>query len=264
MNNENTKRNLVINSVVSLFAHEHANSLLTRSFTECNEDEHKNDCMRKVLEKAINERDLFIIQLESIINLHSKTLVKNKNLVIKLNRILGLINVKYDINKEMITAEHVPSVLLSKDEKYLYFDTSFVTDSFYKRLIDQINITFLDGCFSATTILVRKLFENLLIDLLRKKFSNKKEEHLFWNVEKERFWFFSKIIKNFNSKLTDFKKYSDKLDRTFVKFLNESIRYQGNQAAHSIEDQISKEDLEKRKKQINNYIEVLFSVFSKI
>lgn len=262
MDFEDDKRDIIISSIVSLFAHEEANSLLARSFTECVEDDYKNDCMKRVLEKVKQNRDLFVIQLESIITLHTNALGAKENLVFRLNRILSLINLKYDFQKGIISATHVPSVLLSCDEKFIKLDTRFFPDSFYNDLIEQINVTYLDGCYSATMVLLRKLFENLIIDILRKKYGTDKEKNLYWDVNRKQFLTFYTLINNFNKKINDFETYK-KIDNKLIEFLNKKIRYPGNESAHSIEDKISREEMEKKKQKINDYLESLFSVLNK-
>ena len=264
MNFEGDRRDTIINSIIALFAHEIANSRITRTFVQCDDEDHKNDCMRKVLERAKHDRDLFIINLGSIIRLHSNALSSDEDLVFNLNRILHLISIKYDIEKGIITANHVPSVLLSRDEMYLKFDTKFIPDSFYNSLLEQINITYLDDCYSATTILLRKLFENLIIDILRKKYGTDTNKTLYWNSKRKQFLSFSTLIENFSKKINDFETYSKRMDKKFIDFLNKNIRFPGNESAHSIEDNISKDELEKKQQQINNYVEILFSIFSKL
>ena len=48
--------------------------------------------------------------------------------------------------------------------------------------------------YQSTTILLRKLFENLLIDLLRTKYGSQKVE-FFYNTEQNRFLEFYQLIK---------------------------------------------------------------------
>lgn len=264
MDFEENRRNTIVNSIIALFAHEIANSRITRTFVQCDEDDHKNDCMRKILEDVQHDRDLFVTNLESIIKLHSNVLNADENLLFNLNRNLGLINIEYDIEKGNIIAQHIPSVLLSSDEMYLEYDTNFIPDTFYNSLLSQINVTYLDNCYTATMILIRKLFENLLIDILRKKFSTEEEKKLYWDISRKRFLSFHTLIENFNQKLKDFDTYPGKLDKKFIKFLNKSIRYPANESAHSIEKRISKVEMEEKKKQINDYVEILFSIFSRI
>ena len=55
----------LISSICGLFSHEQANSLLTRSFPDCKDIEHKTDCMRTVLEKSCKHPDIFFSKLNS-------------------------------------------------------------------------------------------------------------------------------------------------------------------------------------------------------
>ena len=257
-------RRTIISSIVSLFGSLQANSLLTRSFPECSDIKHKNDCMRVVLDNVIDNRDLFVLKLETIINLHSKVLEEEDNLITKINRILGLMNVNYEENRKIITAKYVPSVLLSDEEKYLDIDKNFIPDSFYNDLIEQINVTFLDCCYSASTILLRKLFENLLIDILRKKYGTKECKYLYWNERRKHFLNFAKLIENFKEKLNDFIIYSKKIEKNFIKFLEEKIKFPGNESAHTIEEIIEEKDLRLKQNEINSYLRLLFSILQKI
>ena len=52
MDLEEDIKNTIISSIVSLFAHKEANSLISRTFPECKDIEHKNDCMRELLENV--------------------------------------------------------------------------------------------------------------------------------------------------------------------------------------------------------------------
>jgi len=55
---------------------------------------------------------------------------------------------------------------------------------FYQKLVDEINISYHYSLILAPSILLRKLFENLLIDLLREQFKTSKLE-LYFNIKKK-------------------------------------------------------------------------------
>ncbi len=58
--------------------------------------------------------------------------------------------------------------IASTIEKFI--GVTWVPDDFYGKLVDEINYLFLSRHLMSTYILIRKLLENLIIDILRKKY----------------------------------------------------------------------------------------------
>lgn len=71
-------------------------------------------------------------------------------------------------------------------------------DSFQKRHFDEINRAYNAGCYTAVFILCRKVIENLIIDLLVKRFpeKNKSNRELYFDTHQQRFKDFSVILDN--------------------------------------------------------------------
>jgi hypothetical protein len=66
--------------------------------------------------------------------------------------------------------------------------TSKFDDIFYVSLVSEINDVFSIGKYTATMVLVRKLFENLLVDLLRERYiSDPSKITLFFNPRKHEY-----------------------------------------------------------------------------
>jgi len=129
-----------------------------------------------------------------------------------------------------------------------------VPDDFYRELIRKINISYQFGLYTCTLILIRKLIENLIIDILRNTFGLQRIE-LFYDKDHGRFRMLNELIKNF-------KEYKD-IYRTIVRDIDdiiaklEELRPYVNASAHSIEDElkITKNELDNLNKEINlNYI----------
>jgi len=114
------------------------------------------------------------------------------------------------------------------------------TDEFYDKLVLEINSAFRVRLFSATMVLIRKLFENLIIDLLRRKYGNRPpEKELWYSMGDKRYNVFSDLINNFEKHVDDFKPYNvdfqwEKSKNDFFKFLRD-IKERGDACAHSIE-----------------------------
>lgn len=117
-------------------------------------------------------------------------------------------------------------------------------DNFYQRLIEEINNTYQNKTYTSTLILSRKLIENLLIDLLRKKFGSESKEdvEIYYNIKDGRFHDFAYLVKNFEERKDKFL-VDKELVEEFVRLVK-PFRKGANSKTHSIIHFIeNKEDL---------------------
>jgi hypothetical protein len=79
-------------------------------------------------------------------------------------------------------------------------------DYFINEHVKEINNAFNAKCFTSSNIMFRKLVENLIIDILRKKFPSKslQDVSLYFDTTKTRFNDFSVILRNLYDKRTAF------------------------------------------------------------
>jgi len=91
-------------------------------------------------------------------------------------------------------------------KKIIIFIDYLTEDFFRKEHIKEINKAYTHQCYTATYILCRKVIENMLIDILRTKFSEKSKENkeLYFDTSKKRFKDFGVILDNLKSKKDDF------------------------------------------------------------
>ena len=121
----------------------------------------------------------------------------------------------------------------------LLVSTKF-TDSFYDKLVLEINSAFRVRLFTATMVLIRKLFENLIIDLLRRRYGDHPpEKELYYSMKDKRYRSFSTLIHNFETHVDDFSSYNvgfqwGKSKNEFFNFLRDT-KERGDACAHSIE-----------------------------
>jgi len=74
--------------------------------------------------------------------------------------------------------------------------------------------------------MIRKLFENLVKDLLRNHFkSDPKNTHYYW--KKGSYISFYRLIENLEGNIPELKQYSQKIDSDLITFLK-AIKYTGN------------------------------------
>jgi len=63
----------------------------------------------------------------------------------------------------------IPPTLLTVPAIPEYLLIQVFSDEFYKILVQNINLAYRYGLYTAAMVLIRKILENLLIDILRKK-----------------------------------------------------------------------------------------------
>ena len=108
----------------------------------------------------------------------------------------------------------------------------------------EINQTYHHKIYTATFMLVRKLFENFLIDILRKNFKKEKELYIPTN-NKKRYNDFSVLLSNFSAKRSQFNFTTTEID-SITKSLK-PYRIEANSKTHSIIEFGKKQDLTKYK-----------------
>lgn len=133
---------------------------------------------------------------------------------------------------------------------------------FYDELIDEINLTHAYGLHRSTSILLRKLFETLLIELLRIKFGSQRID-LYYNEKKHQFRGFYNLIKNLKSVQNEFNPITSGLDGNFFEFL-EKFRETANSNVHNLESYFDKSLLENDKEKMNHIILVIKNAITKI
>jgi len=145
-------------------------------------------------------------------------------------------------------------------EEYLEF--KFIKDKFYSSLIQDFNEIYRNGIFWLLPFILRKIIENYLIDILRKKYQMKNID-LFYKRTQGRFEDFSQLLSNFEAKLEDFKPYSAEINKNFINKLD-FFREKGNSSAHNIEVFVKKKNFDDKREEINHIINLLESLLNKI
>jgi hypothetical protein len=154
------------------------------------------------------------------------------------------------------------------DSSELLVNTKF-SDEFYTNLASEINNAFRIGLFTASMVLVRKLFENLIIDVLREKYGERPPfKELYFSMNDGRFHSFQTLINNFEMHIDEFKAHNvnfqwDAGKNHFFKFLRD-IKEHGDACAHSIEMIHDPNDLNDLKPSIGKYSDLLVRLIQKI
>ena len=111
----------------------------------------------------------------------------------ELNPILALFGGQDTDIKSLMQSIQPPSI---KE----FIQVTWLPDDFYKRLVEEINRVYSYGLPMSLSILVRKLFENLIIDILRRKYGTS-ELALYYDPSRGKFHDFSVLIRNLDLKI---------------------------------------------------------------
>lgn len=159
---------------------------------------------------------------------------------------------------ESLLPEEEPGQATRNDD---FITVSDPGDDFYTPLIDDINRCYRAGVNDAVLILLRKLIENLLIDILRGHYG-KQQIHLFFVPSQGRFHSFSTLLQNLKDNRSDFKMYyleiGDLVDEI------DEFRENGNASAHSIEVRIPDSRLEEMSPRASKLVSRLLRIKEQI
>ena len=143
-----------------------------------------------------------------------------------------------------------------------FVEVVWTPDDFYKKLIDEINRAYAYQMPMALSVTIRKLLENLVIDILRKKYGTA-DLALYYDPSRRRFNDFSVLLRNLDAKKDDFHYITSSLDRSFINNLNQ-YKITGNSGAHSIDTNLTVERFTVEKDKINHIVQLLLRVFQRL
>lgn len=156
---------------------------------------------------------------------------------------LEICGIKYDSEKKQLISSEEDLDIKKIIAKSDLIDTKF-EDIFYRNLNQEINKCYKLGAYTSAFILSRKLIENLIIDILRKKFPQNQENiDIYYRVNEGRFHDLTILLKNFEQRKKDFGIDEETIDEFFK--LIKPFRPSANSNAHSIIVWGEKEALDK-------------------
>lgn len=146
-----------------------------------------------------------------------------------------------------------------RTDRFLNVDSE---ERFYSDLIVDINKSYQSRIYDAVLVLTRKLFESLLIDILRGHYGNQKIR-MFFNPDRAMYHSFSVLLENLEENMGDFQHYSLSLDDEFIDSLDD-FRVDANESAHSIETDISESEIEDLSDEATRISKKLLNVWKKV
>lgn len=173
----------------------------------------------------------------------------------ELNQILPLFG-----NKSANAASLLQNLQIPVADEFI--EVTRLPDDFYKRLVDEINRIYTNRLPMSLSILIRKLLENLIIDILRKKYSTQVMS-LYYDTSRGRFHDFSVLPKNLDSRKGEFQYITQNLDKSLIQKINQ-YRETGNSGAHSIDVNLTINQIAKDKDNINYLVQLLLRTLQNI
>jgi hypothetical protein len=140
----------------------------------------------------------------------------------------------------------------------LFIDTDIIDDYFYERLIRDINECYRVRVNSASLVLTRKLFENLLVDILRWHYGMGDIE-MFFDPEQGYHHSLSRLKQNIRNNVDDFRVYSRDIDVDLLDKLDQ-FKESGDASAHSIVVDISDDEIKTLAGDATQLTDVLYDI----
>ena len=155
--------------------------------------------------------------------------------------------------------EIVSSELIDQPREDRFIDTEIADEEFYDRLVDEINECYRVRVNNATLVMTRKLFENLLADILRGHYG-RQDVDLFFDTHRGYHHGLKELKKNLRDNVADFRIYSRDIDEEILDELDE-FKERGDAGAHSIVVDVSDEELERMSDDATKLFELLYDTW---
>jgi hypothetical protein len=218
-------------------------------------DDDYTSAISAFLKDVFNENDEWgLLLINEIINPDNHRQVLSEEIEDELKNLLSMFSGE---SKDLTFI--IQNIQPSRFEQYI--SVSSLPDDFYKSLISEINQLYARRLPMSLSVLIRKLLENLIIEILRKRY-NTSELELYYDTGKRRFHDFSVLVKNLNEKVADFHHITPNLEKS-LKDINE-YRETGNAGAHSIDAYLTIEQFRDGKDEINYLVQLLLRILQNI
>jgi hypothetical protein len=143
-----------------------------------------------------------------------------------------------------------------RDGKFIEIDDQDLNGQFYPGLVYEINLCYRVKADEACVVLSRKLIENLLLDILMRRYTTKKVD-IFYDTEHRKHRGFGLLIEEFSERSEDFDQYTTASQDDIVDLMRD-IKYSGDASAHSIEEEFTSDELEELSEKGTRAAELLF------
>ncbi|MDZ7849980.1 MAG: hypothetical protein U5K70_03925 [Halodesulfurarchaeum sp.] len=151
----------------------------------------------------------------------------------------------------------------TRDEGDLFINTDgFESDERYAQLVDDINECYRYRIYDATLVLSRKLFEDLIFQILKTYYSGD-DVQMFYDQENSRHYSFDELLNNLSDTVPTLRRFSRELDRSLVEGIRE-LKDEGNAGAHALRVEFADEEVEAFSGEATRFAEILYDILQGI
>jgi hypothetical protein len=140
---------------------------------------------------------------------------------------------------------------------FIEIESPLRLEKVYSLLIDETNACYEYEAYSSALVMLRKLIENLLVDILRMKYGPTGEHDFYFDRTKKQFLPLSVLVTNLESIASEYEQYG--LTRTHLGIVK-GLRKDGNRSAHSIIDLVDKRKMDSLKSNANQAVTILLMI----
>jgi hypothetical protein len=155
------------------------------------------------------------------------------------------------------TPQAIPGSPLPSMPDFIDIENSYRLEKAYSRLIDEINTCYEYEAHSSALVMLRKLIENLLVDILRMKYAPSGQHGFYFDDARKQFLPLSKLVSNLESIASEYSRFG--LTKSHVGIIK-GLRKDGNRSAHSIIDLVDKKKMDSLKSNANQAVIALLRV----
>lgn len=147
-----------------------------------------------------------------------------------------------------------------RDDEDLFLDIDGFEngDDRYERLVEDINESYRYRLYDATMVLTRKLFEDMVFQILKTHYAGEDNE-MFYDQENNRHYSFDDLLTNLREGVPTLRQYARELERSTVDDLRD-LKEEGNSGAHAIRVDLTDEEIEAWSGDATRIAEILYEV----
>lgn len=158
---------------------------------------------------------------------------------------------------EETSPQATPGSPLPSTPDFIDIESSYRLEKVYSLLVDEINTCYEYEAYSSALVILRKLIENLLVDILRMKYEPTSEHDFYFDESKKQFLPLSNLVSNLESIASEYERFG--LTKAHLGIIK-GLRKDGNRSAHSIIDLVDKKKMDSLKSNANQAVIILLRI----
>jgi len=158
---------------------------------------------------------------------------------------------------EETSPQATPGSPLPSKPDFIDIESPLRLEKVYSDLIDEINICYEYEAYSSALVMLRKLIENLLVDILRMKYSPNNQHNFYFDDSKKQFLGLNVLVSNLEALASEYERFG--LTKAHLGIIK-GLRKDGNRSAHSIIDLVGEKKMDSLKNNANQAVIILLRI----